>query len=109
MMAVLIKSGEEIAKRIFDGITYRIKAKSGNLIVIKSELEPGAETDEYEHEGEEVRILLEGNVECRVGNIHYAMSPGDVIWHPSSIPHKMRNTGNTKAVYITIGTPPTFM
>ncbi len=108
-MAVLIKSGEEIMKRISNGITYRVKAKSGNLIVIKSELEPGAETDEYEHEGEEVRILLEGRVDCKVGNMHYTMEAGDVIWHPSSLPHKIKNIGNDKAVYITIGTPPTFM
>jgi quercetin dioxygenase-like cupin family protein len=108
-MAVLIKSKDEILKRVFDGITYRIKAKSGNIIVIKSELEPGAETDEYSHEGEEVRILLEGKVDCRVGNMHYTLEPGDVIWHPSNIPHKMKNIGNSKAVYITIGTPPSFM
>ena len=108
-MAVLIKSGEEIMKRVFDGITYRVKAKSGNLIVIKSELEPGAETEEYEHDGEEVRILLEGEVECRIGNMHYMMEAGDVIWHPSSVPHRMKNVGDGKAVYITIGCPPTFM
>jgi quercetin dioxygenase-like cupin family protein len=108
-MAVLIKSGEEIMRRVLDGITYRIKAKSGNLIVIKSELEPGAETDEYEHEGEEVRILLEGKVECRVGNMHYTLEAGDVIWHPSNIPHRMKNVGGSRAIYITIGTPPTFM
>ncbi len=108
-MAVLIKSGEEIVKRVVDGITYRVKAKSGNIIVIKSELESGAETDEYEHEGEEVRILLEGKVECRVGDMHYTMEAGDVIWHPSNIPHKMKNVGDGKAIYITIGTPPSFM
>jgi quercetin dioxygenase-like cupin family protein len=108
-MAVFVKSGEEIMKRALDGITYRVKAKSGSIIVIKSELEPGAETEEYEHDGEEVRVLLEGRVEVKVGNMHYSMEPGDVIWHPSSLPHRMKNIGEGKAVYITIGTPPTFM
>jgi quercetin dioxygenase-like cupin family protein len=108
-MAVLIKSGEEIVRRVIDGITYRVKAKSGNLIVIKSELDPGAETEEYEHEGEEVRIVLEGQIDCCVGNMHYTMRAGDVIWHPSSLPHRMKNVGKGRAVYITIGTPPTFM
>lgn len=109
MKAVLIRSGEEMVRRVFDGITYRIKAKSENLIVIKSELEPGAETEEYKHAGEEVRIVLEGKIDCRVGNMHYTMGAGDVIWHPSSLPHRMKNVGERKAVYITIGTPPTFM
>jgi mannose-6-phosphate isomerase-like protein (cupin superfamily) len=56
-----------------------------------------------------VRVLLEGRVEVKVGNMHYSMEPGDVIWHPSSLPHRMKNIGEGKAVYITIGTPPTFM
>ncbi|AGK60731.1 hypothetical protein Asulf_00714 [Archaeoglobus sulfaticallidus PM70-1] len=109
MMAVLVKSGEDIFKKVLDGITYRIKAKSSNIVVIKSELDPKAETEEYTHEGEEVRIVLEGKIECKVGNIHYTMEAGDVIWHPSNIPHKMKNIGDRKAVYITIGTPPTFI
>jgi len=109
MHAKLVKAGEEMEKRALDGIIYRIKSKSEKLLVLKAEMDAGAETDLYEHEGEEIRILLEGKIECVVGGEIYTMEEGDVLWHPSNIPHKIKNVGNTKAVYITIGTPSTFI
>lgn len=109
MHAKLVKAGEEIEKRVSDGITYRIKSKSDKLLVLKAEMDVGAETSLYEHEGEEIRILLEGKIECVVGGEIYIMEEGDVLWHPSNIPHKIKNVGNAKAVYITIGTPSTFI
>jgi len=92
-----------------DGVTYRIKTQSNKLLVILSEMEPGAETGIYQHAGEEVRIVLKGTIFCEVGSEGYMLEEGDTIWHLSTIPHKTRNVGTEKAVYITIGTPPSFM
>ena len=97
----------DILKR--DGVTYIIKTQSDKLLVILSEMEPGAETGIYQHAGEEVRIVLKGTIFCEVGSEGYLLEPGDSIWHLSTIPHKTRNVGTEKAVYVTIGTPPSFM
>ncbi len=91
------------------GVTYRIKTQSDRLLVILSEMEPGAETEIYQHEGEEVRVVLRGTVLCEVGSKRFTLEEGDAIWHLSTIPHKTRNAGAEKAVYITIGSPPSFM
>ncbi|HDD36253.1 MAG TPA: cupin domain-containing protein [Archaeoglobus veneficus] len=109
VMAKLVKAKEELEKKSYDGIIYRIKSKSERLLVLKAELDVGAETNVYEHEGEEVRILLEGEIECIIGDEIYTMKEGDALWHPSNVPHKIKNVGNKKAVYITIGTPSTFI
>lgn len=108
MIAKLVKAKEELERKSYNGILYRVKAKSDRLLVLKAELDVGAETNLYEHEGEEIRILLEGKIECAVGDEIYVMEEGDVLWHPSNVPHKIKNVGSKKAVYITIGTPSTF-
>ena len=109
MFAKLVKSEEELENISYNGILYRIKSKSDKLLVLKAELEAGSETKLYKHDGEEVRILLEGKLECVVGEEIYILEEGDVLWHPSNIPHKIKNIGKKRAVYITIGTPSTFV
>lgn len=71
------------------------------------EIEPGASSEVYEHEGEEIKIFIQGKVEYTVGEKVYRLKEGDVLWHMSDIPHRVKNIGDTKAIFFTVDTPPT--
>ena len=108
MNAIVSKKdeGEVILK---DGVKYTVKAKTDKLLVILAELDVGAETAVHKHAGEEFRFVLDGKIECDIGGTVYRLEAGESILHPSDVPHKIRNVGNEKAVYLTVGTPPTFV
>ena len=88
------------------GFRHTIKAKTDRIVVILTEMEPGAETDFYEHEGEEFRFVLYGKLECNVGGLVYELGWRDSMLHSSSIPHKVKNVGKDVAVYLTVCSPP---
>ncbi len=94
--------------REYDGVRYTVKIVSENIIVILAELSPGAETEEYSHDGEEFRIVIEGEIECELDGRIFKLKAGDSIWHVSRRKHRIRNVGSKTARYITVGTPPTF-
>lgn len=101
MIYKLIKSSDG-SRREVDGIMYTTKIETEMMQVIMAELEPGAETDEYVHEGEEFRIVLEGEIECEVEGRIFKLKEGDAIWHLSDKKHRMRNVGGKKARYLTV-------
>uniref|UniRef100_A0A7C4WKX6 Cupin domain-containing protein n=1 Tax=Geoglobus ahangari TaxID=113653 RepID=A0A7C4WKX6_9EURY len=108
MNAIVSKKNEgEIIQK--DGVKYTVKAKTDKLLVILAELDVGAETAVHKHAGEEFRFVLEGKIECDVGGTVYRLEAGESIVHPSDVSHKIKNIGDEKAVYITVGTPPTFI
>jgi len=105
---IFIKNGDEksIAKK--PGRLYRLMVKSHNLEAIISELDPHVESRWFKHDGEEMHVVLEGDLEYIVDEHSYKLSKGDVLWHRSNLRHKAINIGKDKVVYITIGSPPTF-
>jgi len=104
----LIKKGTSEYERSIVGKKYKFLIKTERLGGILVEFEPGAHSEFYEHEGEEIKIVIQGEVEYTVGENVYLLKEGDVIWHLSSIPHKIKNIGDRKATYFTVDTPPTF-
>ncbi len=105
---ILIRKGEEGRVVSRPGRLYRLLVESKGMKVTIAELEPGSESRWFQHDGEEVHIVLEGELEYTVGEEVYNLREGDILWHKSTSKHKARNTGDKKVVYITIGTPPTF-
>lgn len=84
--------------------------KSGKMEGILIEVEPGKEFGkQFSHDGEEIHFILEGAIEYLIGDKTYKLSKGDCLWHKSIIPHSARNPSSKKAIYLTIGVPPTFM
>lgn len=70
---------------------------------------PSTDTGDFlVHEGEECGIVLQGTVEIRVGNEQYILNAGDAIYHPSSVPHRSRNIGDTDVIMVGAITPPSF-
>lgn len=71
---------------------------------------PGAGSGEepYQHQGEEIGIVLHGRAECWVGDRTYTLDPGDAISFSSHIPHGWRTIGDDHLEMIWVSTPPTF-
>jgi quercetin dioxygenase-like cupin family protein len=105
---VFIKKGDEKSKMKRPGKLYRLMVKSPHLEAIIAELEPHAESREFQHDGEEMHLVLAGEMEYTVGEKSYKLSEGDILWHESKLKHRAKNIGADKVVYMTIGTPPTF-
>ncbi len=107
---ILIPNGTSKKEMDINGKHLKMLFKSGKMEGILIEVEPGKEFGkQYSHDGEELHYVIEGVIEYLVGDNTYKLSEGDSLWHKSAVPHGARNPGTKKAIYITIGTPPTFM
>lgn len=60
------------------------------------------------HEGEEWGMVLTGRLKVWVGDEIHFLDPGDSIWFPSTIPHRMENVARVPTEYIWIDTPKSF-
>ena len=107
--AILIKKGEQKSEAKRPGKLYRLMVKSHHMEVIIAELDPHAESRWFQHEGEEMHLMLWGEMEYMVGEKAYKLSEGDILWHSSTLKHRARNIGTEKVIYLTVGTPPTLM
>ena len=106
---IFIKKGEEKSKTKRSGKLYRLMVKSKKMEAIISELDPHTESRWFKHNGEEMHLVLHGEMEYTVGEKSYKLSKGDILWHQSSQKHRAKNIGNKKVTYLTVGTPSTFM
>ena len=107
--AIFIKKGAEKSIIEKPGKLYRLMVKSDRLEAIISELDSSSESRLYQHEGEELHLVLQGEMEYTVGEKSYKMSEGDILWHRSMLKHRAKNVGGKKVIYITVGSPPPFI
>jgi len=106
---IFIKKGDEKSKTKKPGKLYRLMVKSNKMEAIIAELEPHTESRWFKHNGQEMHLVLQGEMEYTVGEKSYRLSEGDILWHSSSQKHKAKNIGEKNVQYITVGTPPTLM
>jgi quercetin dioxygenase-like cupin family protein len=106
---VFIKNGDEQSRTKKPGKLYRLMLQSQKMEAIIAEIDPHMESRIFQHDGEEMHLVLEGEMEYTVGEKTYKLSTGDILWHQSNLKHHARNSGVQKVVYITIGTPPSLM
>lgn len=107
--AIFIKKGGEKSRIKKPGKLYKLMIKSDKMEAIISELDSSSESRWYQHEGEELHLVLQGKMEYTVGEKSYKMGEGDILWHRSMLKHRAKNISNKKVVYITVGVPPTFI
>lgn len=105
--ALFIKKGEQKSEVSKLGKLYRLMVKSDRMEAIIAELDPDTESRWFQHDGEELHLVLQGEMEYTVGEKSYKLNEGDVLWHRSNLKHRAKNNSNKKVMYITIGTPPT--
>lgn len=81
-----------------------------SLQMLRERYPSGADTGEemYTHSGEEVGIVVSGEIEVIVGEEICLLKAGDGYLFDSRIPHRFRNIGADECVVISACTPPTF-
>lgn len=94
------------------GIRFELASpeQAENIEAIYGRYEIGASMGEepVTHEGEEWGMVLRGRLKVWVGEEIHFLDPGDSIWFPSTIPHRMENVAKEPTEYIWIDTPKTF-
>jgi transcriptional regulator with XRE-family HTH domain len=94
------------------GVTYELLAPDHvrALEPIFGRLDPGASSGDepYIHEGEEWGIVLAGKLKVWVGTEVYFLDPGDSIYFPSTVPHRVANAAEQTTEYIWVNTPASF-
>lgn len=76
-----------------------------NIHLIEPE---GGSDGEIRHEGEEVGLVLEGEVELQLDGEVYRLQAGDAFHFKSHRPHGYRNVGPNLARIFWVNSPPTF-
>ncbi len=72
-------------------------------------MEPGGASDgQISHRGEEVGIVLEGEIDLLLGGEVHRLHAGDTFHFDSELAHGYRNAGATRARIFWVNTPPTF-
>lgn len=97
------RKGESQKSIALDDVTVELLTSAEYLESMTVVMPPGSEIpEEYEHEGEEVKLVLEGEIEVDVAGVTYSLGKGDVMWHKSSAPHRVKNPSDLKAVYFSV-------
>lgn len=65
---------------------------------------PGFMSETTQHEGEEFIYLLEGEIEQTLGDETFTLRPGDTLHYQGNTPHSWRNTQDTPARMLWVGT-----
>lgn len=108
MSDVIIRKKGESEKSISIGnVSTSLLASSGALEGLTVKIPPNSEIPKlYSHGGEEIRFMLEGEIEVEVAGDKYILKEGDVMWHESTVPHRIRNPTDKRAVYFLVNVPP---
>ncbi len=88
----------------------KTRANPSSLEPLLVSFEPGAESgrEPHSHAGDEFLMLLRGRLEVSVNSRVYRLGPGDSLTFPSSVPHRWRNPGRSRAVAVWVNTPPSW-
>jgi transcriptional regulator with XRE-family HTH domain len=79
----------------------------GDLQLMIAELEPTAASMEMmEHGGQELVLVMEGDIEVKVANEIHDLRPGDAITFSAQLPHGFRNRGTQSARMLNATAPP---
>jgi transcriptional regulator with XRE-family HTH domain len=90
------------------GITEELLSPNltGQLELLISTIAPGADSDNYSHEGSEAGLVLDGTLELWIDGVHLTLTTGDSFAFPSTQLHRCANTGQTPTRVLWVITPP---
>jgi transcriptional regulator with XRE-family HTH domain len=93
------------------GLRYELLSPDlrGAIEFIWTELEPGhPETELMSHDGQEVLLVLEGELDVWIEHRRHSLRAGDTITFDSGVPHRVMNPTSTLSVHVAAITPPSF-
>ncbi len=90
------------------GITEELLSPnlSGPLELLVSTLQPGADSENYSHDGAEAGYVMEGRLDLWVSGRHFVLEAGDSFSFKSTDEHRCANIGTTPTKVLWVITPP---
>ena len=90
------------------GITEELLSPNltGPLEMLISTIAPGADSDDYSHDGSEAGLVLEGILDLWVDDAHLHLETGDSFAFSSARRHRCANRGMTPTRVLWVITPP---
>lgn len=110
--AVVRKDDRKVLRFPGSNLTFELMSPDleHEIEMIEAKLEPGASTLDkpLSHNGEEVSIVIQGQMEITIGSERYKLNKGDSIYYNASLPHKITSVGEEELIFISAITPPNF-
>ncbi len=78
------------------------------FLMIKGPPGSGSGDTDFQHEGEECGVVLQGRMAYKVGDTTIILESGDSIYFRSNLPHRWWNAGDEEVVAVWAVTPPSF-
>lgn len=90
------------------GITEELLSPnlSGPLELLLSTIAPGADSEDYSHDGAEAGLVLSGTLDLWVSGRHFTLQQGDSFSFKSTDVHRCANPGTTATQVLWVITPP---
>ena len=90
------------------GITEELLSPnlSGPLELLLSTIAPGADSEDYSHDGAEAGVVLSGTLELWVSGRHFTLNGGDSFAFKSTEVHRCANPGTVPTKVLWVITPP---
>jgi quercetin dioxygenase-like cupin family protein len=90
------------------GITEELLSPnlSGPLELLLSTIAPGADSEDYSHDGAEAGLVLSGTLDLWVSGRHFTLNEGDSFSFKSTEVHRCANPGNMATRVLWVITPP---
>ncbi|MET4348874.1 XRE family transcriptional regulator [Bradyrhizobium sp. RT9a] len=79
---------------------------AGPLELLMSTIEPGADSGEYSHDGDEAGVLVAGQLDLWVDGKLFQLEEGDSFSFSSTSQHRCANPGTVPAKVVWVITPP---
>lgn len=111
---VVRKEERRVLELARSGVTYELLSPpdfaNKKMEIVITRMCRGSQGGEHPvtHPGEEFIVILQGRAEVRVGEQAYTLEEGDSIYYYSSIPHHIKNVGETELRFLAAITPPAF-
>jgi transcriptional regulator with XRE-family HTH domain len=90
----------------FELLSSNLQKKSMEALVIK--IKKDHLSPEKIHNGEEVGLVIKGKINVRLDGVDHILDEGDSIYFSSSIPHSIKNIGDSESILFWVMTPPNF-
>ena len=78
----------------------------GPLEMLMSTIEPGADSEDYSHDGVEAGLVISGTLDLWVAKRHFRLEAGDSFSFRSTEVHRCANPGRVKTRVVWVITPP---
>ena len=105
--------GQQIANAhgmTYYNLAYAFQNRIAEPLYVRSEYKEGADQNEIElttHAGQEIDIVVDGELKVQIGNHTEILAPGDSVYYDSSSPHGMVAVNGKDCIFYAIVLNPT--